>query len=197
MSKSAGSALDLIIRSRSSVVSLFSFALLHTSSATTVRCNASIFHYPPVLEPDLDLTWAETRDLARKPLSMRRIGMRLPCKFAHQEPCLIVCQATQLLVFALTVMRQFECSAHRNRFILRFCARNSAAVIRGLPSSSSISPPSPSRSSSSIGSSPWSPGGECGVRRPAGLVGADPPNVAGGSAELPPGWGPCAVKRSL
>ena len=76
------------MRSLSSVVSLFSFALLRTllDQAQVLRP----FRHKPVLEPHLNLSRAETWNLARQPLTVRCVWMRLPGKLAHQEPCLIV-----------------------------------------------------------------------------------------------------------
>lgn len=44
----------------------------------------------PVLEPHLYLPGAETRDLAREPLSVRCVRMGLLGKFAHQKTGLLV-----------------------------------------------------------------------------------------------------------
>lgn len=91
MSKSAGSALDRIIRSRSSVVSLFNFALLFRVLAV-LNCRV-ISTIVPVLEPHLNLTRTQARDFTRQTLTMCSIRMRLSRELAHQEPSLIVRQS--------------------------------------------------------------------------------------------------------
>jgi hypothetical protein len=89
MSKSSGNCLDRIMRSRSSLVSRFNFArLFHVSPFHPLM--EIVKNTVPVLEPDLHLSGAETRDLACKAFPMGSIWMSLPCEFAHQEASLIV-----------------------------------------------------------------------------------------------------------
>jgi len=44
----------------------------------------------PVLEPNLDLSRAQSRNLSRKPLTVRCVWVRLLRKLAHQKPSLLV-----------------------------------------------------------------------------------------------------------
>lgn len=52
----------------------------------------------PVLEPDLHLTRAQTRDLSREPFPVRSIRVRLLCKFAHQKTCLLMSESGNQLI---------------------------------------------------------------------------------------------------
>ena len=47
----------------------------------------------PVLEPNLDLSRAQARDLPREPFSVSGIRMRLLCKFTHQKSSLLMCKS--------------------------------------------------------------------------------------------------------
>ena len=137
----------------------------------------------PVLKPNLNLTWAQTRYLSRQAFSMSRIRVRLTGKLTHQKPSLIVGKAggkqLEILFQGLClVLRGWR--SYRNRFIFRLCARSSAADMAGRSSSSS------ELLSSSSSSNPlWSwwlscvfSFSELGVSRSVGLTGADPPYEA-------------------
>lgn len=60
----------------------------------------------PILEPDLNLSRAEPRDLPRQTLSMGSIGMRVSGELAHQESRLIMRQpSSRLLVSVARTVR--------------------------------------------------------------------------------------------
>jgi hypothetical protein len=50
---------------------------------------------PPVLEPNLDLSRAQSRDLSREPLSVCCVWVRLLRKLAHQKSSLLVRESTE------------------------------------------------------------------------------------------------------
>jgi hypothetical protein len=52
----------------------------------------------PVLEPNLDLSGAQSGDLSRKPLSVCCVWVRLLRKLAHQKPSLLVRESTQGII---------------------------------------------------------------------------------------------------
>jgi hypothetical protein len=47
----------------------------------------------PVLEPDLDLSRAESRYFTSKTLAVSSVGVSLSSELTHQETCLIVCES--------------------------------------------------------------------------------------------------------
>lgn len=115
--------------------------------AVTRKCSCL-----PVLEPNLDLPGAEARNFASKSFSMSSIRMGLSSKLAHEEARLVVSKSSGDV--SQHVRRNSYLIAYLNRFILRFCARSSAAEIGGF--SSSLGPSSlPSSFSSMMISSPW------------------------------------------
>ena len=97
MSNVAGSALDLIIRSRSSLVSRFNFALLDSVNIYIDEGTRSVKPSLPVLEPDLHLAGAQPWDLPGKSLSMCCIRMSLSSKFTHEKSSLAVCKPVRLV----------------------------------------------------------------------------------------------------
>lgn len=91
MSKSSGKALDLIMRSRSSLVSRFSFALLSMCQyrGSWSRGSTSGFS-SPVLEPNLYLPGAKAGDFASQAFAVSGIGMSLASKLAHEKAGLVM-----------------------------------------------------------------------------------------------------------
>ena len=59
----------------------------------------SRWRYSPILEPDLHLTRAESRNLARESLPLGRVRMCLPGKLAHEESSLVVGEALKGVSF--------------------------------------------------------------------------------------------------
>lgn len=60
----------------------------------------------PILEPDLNLAWAQAWYFPRQSFAMRSVGMRLSSKLTHQKPSLIM-RETRALV-SLDIYRQSD-----------------------------------------------------------------------------------------
>lgn len=81
----------------------------------------------PVLEPNLDLPWAEPGDLSRESLPVSSVGMRLFDKLAHQKTGLLVGQSVCVNTVLQECIREIS-AMYLNRFIFRRAAVRSAAV---------------------------------------------------------------------
>lgn len=88
----------------------------------------------PVLEPYLDLSWTETRNLSCQTLAMGSIWVSLSCELAHKKAGLVVGKPTSRLASIQPIYSRFNVpkALHLSLFLAPFAERHGLLLTCGL-----------------------------------------------------------------